>query len=378
MSNLKVVVVGAGRAGADFHVPSFATQLETSVVAVVDPDLTRAREVAARNEVASAFGTLGEALSADRPDVVSVCSPPQFHLEQVREAMAAGCHVLLEKPMAMGVVDAEQMGEAQRKAGVKFCVVHNQKYLPTVEQAIGAIRRGEIGKVMHVGRCWMQNGAEDRMINNPDCWCHELPGGRWTETIPHDIYITYQVLGEMTLAHVEARKCSPRWPWLPADEVEVVLRHRGGYVTLRYSSQVDTRLYKHMFIYGSRGVFFVDDAMACRLPFPAPPPNLPPVQTFTTASHLKQGVKGVIRGGVRRIGGYLRKAPPAPAMSPASVPAATIRPKSQSVTHERVIREFVNHVRYDLPVPTTWDEALFTMRLADEIGRAIVRQVKSV
>lgn len=361
MSELNVVIVGAGRAGGDFHIDAFNAQPDTSVVALCDPDEGRAKAVAREKNVPYTYASLSEALEHHKVDIVSVCSPPQFHLQQSRQAMDAGAHVLLEKPMVTTIQEADGLHRHQLQAGVKLCLVHNYKFQRGVQQALAMVNRGEIGKVLHVERTWLRNGTLDRMISDPDFWCHQLPGGRWTETVSHDIYIAYQFLGELELVSVHARKTHDRWPWLSADEVTMTLQSSSGYLTIRYSANVEDRLYRYMTVHGSKGVLITDGGSVTKLPLRA----ASPVRQFLSVG------KAIMRAGVSR----MRRLVKTSLSAVSGAPKDTLSP-ARGTGHLAVIEQFVRHVREDAAPPVSWDEAYMTMKLVDQIGRGIQAAVE--
>ena len=71
---------------------------------------------------------LGQALARTRPEVVFNCTVPEAHLEVTLEALAHGCHVLGEKPLADSMAHARQMVSAAERAGRLFAVIQNRRY----------------------------------------------------------------------------------------------------------------------------------------------------------------------------------------------------------------------------------------------------------
>jgi predicted dehydrogenase len=345
MAELDVIVVGAGRAGKDFHVDAFNAQPDTRVVAICDPDEDQLRKAATQKKVGATYSSLDQALESHKPDIVSICSPPKYHLEQACRAMEAGAHVLLEKPMVMTAEEADRLKDCWQKAGVKLCIVHNLKFQAGVQQAVAAVSRGEIGKVLHVERTWMRNGNVDRMITDKNCWCYAMPGGRWTETASHDIYIAYQFLGKMKLLDVSARKLNDQWPWLKADELSMTLESQSGYLTIRYSAAVEDNVYKYMVIHGSKGVMVTDGVVLTKYPMPS----------FTAQAVARfVSIAGTLAGMVRQ-----------------KISGGEVARLAKGTGHFAVVEQFVRHVREDAAPPVSWDEAYDTMRLVDEIGHAI-------
>jgi myo-inositol 2-dehydrogenase / D-chiro-inositol 1-dehydrogenase len=128
---LGVGILGAGPVTQAIHLPTLARQAERfRVVSVMDVDADLASSVARRAGAAAV--TTAEAVLADpEVDVVAVCSPHQFHAEQVAEICAAGKRgILCEKPLATSRAEAEQIAAAVAAADVPLVVGAMHAYDP--------------------------------------------------------------------------------------------------------------------------------------------------------------------------------------------------------------------------------------------------------
>ena len=102
----------------------------------------------------------------ERPDVdlVDVCLPGHLHAEVAQAALAAGKHVLVEKPLANDVVEAEALVAAARAArahGVRSMVGFNYRRVPALELARALVAQGRIGTVRQVRICYLQDWLTD-------------------------------------------------------------------------------------------------------------------------------------------------------------------------------------------------------------------------
>ena len=106
----------------------------------------------------------------ERPDidVVDVCTPPSTHHEIVMAAVAAGKHVLCEKPCAITSVEAREMAQAADKAGVIHYLNHNYRRVPAVAYAKNLIDEGRIGNIYHWRGAYLQDWIMDP--NFPLTW----------------------------------------------------------------------------------------------------------------------------------------------------------------------------------------------------------------
>jgi predicted dehydrogenase len=115
------------------------------VCALVDPDLGRTTALLRQFPAARAFRTLDDALAFRRVALVIVTSPAGLHAEHAVAALGAGSDVLCEKPMAIGVADAERMVSASRAAGRILAVGMTRRMYPSVAAAREVIASGVLG-----------------------------------------------------------------------------------------------------------------------------------------------------------------------------------------------------------------------------------------
>ena len=139
-------IVGAGMV-ARYHAQAIAVTTGARLVATCRANAARAAEAAA--ELGVPCETSLEAL-LNRPDVdaVCICTPSGRHAEQAIKAARAGKHVLVEKPMALSLPDADAMIEACRAAGVQLGVALQRRTDPACRALHDAIRAGELGQLV--------------------------------------------------------------------------------------------------------------------------------------------------------------------------------------------------------------------------------------
>ncbi len=136
MTKLRALVIGVGYLGR-FHAQKFAALEDVELIGVVDASAERAAEVAA--EVGTRAYTDYRSL-LDQVDLVSVVVPTQEHFQVARDCFAAGCHVLLEKPVTRTVEEADQLIELARSKNLVFQVGHLERFNPAILALQGVIK----------------------------------------------------------------------------------------------------------------------------------------------------------------------------------------------------------------------------------------------
>ncbi len=126
MGKLRIGLVGAGKIARDQHMPAIAANEAFELVGVVDP--------AARLESVASFVSLEDLFSAD-PAAIAVCTPPRMRHAIARAALAAGKHVLLEKPPAATVGELEDLRSRAEATGLTLFTAWHSQFGPAVPAA---------------------------------------------------------------------------------------------------------------------------------------------------------------------------------------------------------------------------------------------------
>lgn len=155
MNHLKYGIVGAGFVGPQ-HIEAVRRLGFVEIAALADPNLDLARRKAAQLFVPRAYGSYEELIADPEITVVDIATPTWLHHRVAMAAIAAGKHVIVEKPMATTGAEAHEMLEAAREAHVVNAVTFNYRYNPVVQQARVMIRRNDAGQVQFVHGHYMQ------------------------------------------------------------------------------------------------------------------------------------------------------------------------------------------------------------------------------
>ncbi len=137
-------VIGTGFIGA-VHIEALR-RLGVRLTGVLGSSAARGAERAAALGVGRAYGGLDELLADPAVDVVHVTSPNVAHYPQVRAILAAGKHVICEKPLAMTSAQSSEMVELARASGKVAAVCYNIRFYPLNQQARGMMAAGALGQ----------------------------------------------------------------------------------------------------------------------------------------------------------------------------------------------------------------------------------------
>jgi predicted dehydrogenase len=180
----RVAVVGYGYWGSK-HVRVLSSIPDVSVT-IVDAHPDRLAGAAAHFPSALLATDLDAVL--DDVDAVLVATPPGSHAHLARAALAAGRHVLVEKPLTTTVEDAEMLVDLAAEEGVQLMVGHTFEYNPAVWKLRELVRSGSLGRILYVDTARLSLGRYQSDVNV--IW----------DLAPHDISIASYILDEMPQA----------------------------------------------------------------------------------------------------------------------------------------------------------------------------------
>jgi len=178
-----VAVVGAGYWGPNLA-RNFLACPDTDLRWIVDLDIDRAARIAGGRSDVRVTADLAEAL-AD-PDVagVAIATPPASHLPLAMQAMEAGRHVLIEKPLATTAADGERLTRHAAELGLTLMCDHTFCYTPVVRAIGELIRNGDLGDIQYIDSVRVNLGLVQSDVDV------------FWDLAPHDLSILDHILPE--------------------------------------------------------------------------------------------------------------------------------------------------------------------------------------
>src|SRR5690606_34569772 len=128
-----------------------------SLRAVASSSPASSARAAERLGLALSYPTVDELLADDAIDVVHVCTPNATHYDFALAAIAAGKHVICEKPLATSAAEAGELASRAHAAGVSATVPFVYRYHPMVREARARVARGDLGTLLTVQGGYLQD-----------------------------------------------------------------------------------------------------------------------------------------------------------------------------------------------------------------------------
>lgn len=224
--NLRWGLIGASTIAREWVIGAIRADGGT-VVSVMSTDAERARAYADANSIPEHTTSL-EALLGSEIDAVYISTTNELHRDQALAAIAAGKHVLCEKPLALSLHDAWQMVEAAHEAGVVFATNHHLRNAGSHRAMREAIREGRIGRplaarVFHA--VYLPAHLQGWRLDRPDAG-----GGVILDITVHDADTLRFVLGSDPVEAVALTQSAGMGREGLEDAVMGVLRFQNGVV----------------------------------------------------------------------------------------------------------------------------------------------------
>ncbi len=153
-SELRVGIVGAGAIAQIAHMPVLRKLKGASVVAICDNDGAKARALATRIGIGGWYTDVEELLEFGKVDAVVICTPNHLHEPHILSALAAGAHVLAERPLALTAAGVARVLKAAERHRRSLLVAMNFRFRSDVQAVQGFLAGGELGEVASIRAGW--------------------------------------------------------------------------------------------------------------------------------------------------------------------------------------------------------------------------------
>jgi predicted dehydrogenase len=188
MPKTKVALLGAGFI-ADIHMESYHRFVpDAEVVACYARKKEKAAAFAAKHSIPAWYDDVDTIIRESGCEVVDICLPNYLHAEATLKAAAAGRHVIIEKPLAVTLEEADAMIDACRRAGVKLMYAEELCFAPKYERVRQMVNEGAIGEIYMLKQAEKHSGPHTDWFYDINCagggvlmdmGCHAIGWFRW-------------------------------------------------------------------------------------------------------------------------------------------------------------------------------------------------------
>lgn len=151
---VRIGLIGAGAVVQVAHMPVLKKLKSVELAAICDTDLPKARALATRFGIPDVFDDIEDLLGHERVDALLIATPNHLHESHILAALAAGCHVLVEKPLALTAAGAQKLAKAAEKRDRVIMAAMTHRYRPDAQAVRSFVQNGELGEIDSLRSSW--------------------------------------------------------------------------------------------------------------------------------------------------------------------------------------------------------------------------------
>lgn len=249
-----LLLVGCGRISAAHLAALAGLEQDIRLVGAVDADAAAAERTGAQHGVA-AFTDLAAGLAAPGVDAVLIASPNALHAGQAAMALAAGKHVLVEKPLAETGVQARELAEAAQRRGLVLAAGHTYRHNAAVATLVDMMRQWGPLRAVEVSSCvfwdgpqapwWAERKAEEGLI--------------LSLFAPHSLDFVQLVMGADDPLRVQVEAARWQGGWRGEDEAMILLGYPGRRMASVHISYNQRSVFDRKVLHFAAGVAEIED-----------------------------------------------------------------------------------------------------------------------
>lgn len=241
---IRVALIGYGLAGKVFHAPLIRATPGLELAIIVS---SRADEISADLPGVAVLENIDDAFADTAIDLVVIATPDHLHAQHTLAALAAGKHVVVDKPFAPNLPEAREMTARATAAGKLLSVFHNRRWDAEFLTLRSLINSGELGEI----RQFESHFDRYRPVVG-DRWKDARPGGVWQDLGPHLVDQAIQLFGmpKAVLADLVSHKQDSG----ACDYAHVLLDH-GKVRSILHMTQSAPAHSLRFAVHGSRGSY---------------------------------------------------------------------------------------------------------------------------
>ena len=256
--SLNYALIGCGRISPNHIEVAKNNSNHLIFVAMADTDQAAMQDKINRFSLSPTIHTYldyREMLDRERPDLVAIATPSGEHARIALDAISAGAHVIIEKPIALRLSDATAIIEAGKKAGRLVCANHQNRFNKSIQYIRKALVSGRFGKLLHgvVHVRWNRGESYYRQANWRGTWAQD--GGALMNQCIHNIDLLRWMMGD-SITEVFAYTDQLLHPYLEAEDLGIALVRfsNGAYGIIEGTTNVYPKnLEETLYLFGENG-----------------------------------------------------------------------------------------------------------------------------
>jgi predicted dehydrogenase len=255
---LKYALIGCGRIAPNHIAAAISNISELEITAVCDVAPENMDNLLSKFNIQDAaikkYADYKEMLENEHPDLVSVATDSGKHARIALDCISAGCNVIVEKPLAMSLDDADALIAAAKKRGVLLCACHQNRFNKSIKKIRETLEAGRFGRLFHGAAHVRWNRGEDYYTQAPWRGKWASDGGALMNQCIHNIDLLRWMMGEPV--EVMAYTDNLAHQFIEAEDLglAIVKFKNGSYGLIEGSTNIYPKnLEETLYIFGEKG-----------------------------------------------------------------------------------------------------------------------------
>ena len=252
---MKYALIGCGRISPN-HIEA-AKNNNLDIVAMCDilPEVMEEKSEKFGLENVKKYTDYKEMLDIEKPELVAIATESGKHASIALDCIAAGCNIIIEKPIALSIEDADAIIEAGKKAGVVVCANHQNRFNKSVQYIRKALEEGRFGKLSHGAAHVRWNRGKSYYEQAPwrGTWAQD--GGCLMNQCIHNIDLLRWMMGD-EVDEVMAYTAQQQHDYLEAEDLGMaIIKFKNGALGLieGTTNVYPKNLEETLYIFGENG-----------------------------------------------------------------------------------------------------------------------------
>ncbi|HIS69398.1 MAG TPA: Gfo/Idh/MocA family oxidoreductase [Candidatus Gallacutalibacter stercoravium] len=256
MEPIRYALIGCGRISANHVAAAQANNLNIVALCDIDPACMQEKmEQFALTEQTHCYTDYQTMLQKEQPTLVAIATESGKHAQIALDCLQASCNVIIEKPMAMSIADADRIIEEMERTGLVVCACHQNRFNKSVQKIREAMEAGRFGKLFHGTAHIRWNRGEEYYRQAPWRGTWEQDGGALMNQCIHNIDLLRWMMGD-EVSEVMAFTDNLNHPYIAAEDLGVALIRfaNGSYGIVEGTTNVYPRnLEETLYLFGEKG-----------------------------------------------------------------------------------------------------------------------------
>ena len=253
---MKYALIGCGRISVNHIAAAQANKLDIVAISDILPKkMDERKQKFNLGDTTKAYTDYKELLAKEKPELVAICTESGKHAKIALDCIDAGCHVIIEKPIALSLADADEIIDRARQCGVKVCTSHQNRFNKSIQKIREAVEQGRFGKMFygtaHIR--WCRDKNYYAQANWRGTW--EQDGGALMNQCIHNIDLLRWMMGD-EVVEVVGMTDQLNHPYLECEDfgVALVKFKNGCYGIIEGTTDVyPQNLEETLYLFGEKG-----------------------------------------------------------------------------------------------------------------------------